>query len=241
MNKVKLKRVLQILDKKPKRMILKSKPIVLPPKNLAAKHALYLLMRIRELGSQFVSTDKSYKDEFKKLHYDLETIKKIKPIEKEIERVIEKVETQVLPEEVKKEISDIKEQVEIQKRWLGSIGGGNANRRMRIGGTEASTKYTDINLIAGSGVAISTANDDTDKEADITFSVSGLGTSIVTPAETPDGSRTTFTVASKPKLVFVDGGRAVQETSSDGTTNWSYSGTTLTMIVAPTFDIFALL
>jgi seryl-tRNA synthetase len=71
--------------------------------------------------------------------------------------------------------------------------------------------------------------------------IPSIGSSAVTPTEIPNGSTTTFTFSSKPKIVFVDGGRAVQETSNDGSVNWSYSTPTLTMTIAPVFDIFALL
>lgn len=91
-------------------------------------------------------------------------------------------------------------------------------------------------LSAGSGVTLTPKAD-----GGFTVSVSGVGTSVATPTESANGSRTTFTFASEPKIVYVDGGRAVQAVSKDTTVNWTYAGTTLTMTIAPQFDIFALL
>ena len=65
------------------------------------------------------------------------------------------------------------------------------------------------------------------------------GASIQVPTGTVDGSNSTFTFTSAPTLICVDQGRFMQQTSSDGTVNWT--GTTVVVLtVAPTFDVFGL-
>ncbi len=54
-------------------------------------------------------------------------------------------------------------------------GGGAMNRQMFIGGVDPLTRYTDMNLKAGSNVTISYANNDTTKKVDVTFASSGGG------------------------------------------------------------------
>ena len=172
------------------------------------------------------------KDETSKLRDEM--IGYLAPITKAVASIPEPKDNSTEIQELRNEFNNRMERLSYNK-------GGSINRQIKVGGTDPLTKYTDINLVAGSGVSITTADDNTEKNVDMTFSVSGIGTSIVTPPEVPDGIITAFTFVSKPKLVFVDGGRAVQEVSGDSTVNWTYAGTTLTMTVAPNFDIFALL
>lgn len=54
---------------------------------------------------------------------------------------------------------------------------------------------------------------------------------------TVDGSNKVFTYATAPSAVVVDG-LTLQKTAKDGTNNWSGT-TTITLLVAPTFDTFA--
>ncbi len=64
--------------------------------------------------------------------------------------------------------------------------------------------------------------------------------SILTPTGAVDGVNTIFVFTSAPSLIGVDQGRIMQKTSSDGSTNWTGT-TTVTLTVAPTFDIYGLL
>lgn len=53
-----------------------------------------------------------------------------------------------------------------------------------------------------------------------------------------NGTNATYTWTIAPNVIVVDQGREMQKVSSDGTTNWT--GTTTTVLsVAPNFDIFA--
>lgn len=59
---------------------------------------------------------------------------------------------------------------------INNIGGGNANRNILVGGNPSTlSKYTDINLKAGSNVTITYSNNETLKTTDITISSSGGG------------------------------------------------------------------
>lgn len=65
------------------------------------------------------------------------------------------------------------------------------------------------------------------------------GLSPLTVSGTVDGSNQTFTVASKPSVVYVDG-IALKETDNNNITQWSYSGGTLTLSTPPPINaIFA--
>lgn len=59
----------------------------------------------------------------------------------------------------------------------------------------------------------------------------------LTATGTVDGSNTIFTFSSAPSIIVVDQGKAMQKTSSDGTVNWTGT-TTITLTVAPVFDIY---
>lgn len=65
------------------------------------------------------------------------------------------------------------------------------------------------------------------------------GVTLQTPTGTVNGVNTVFVFSSAPTAIVVDGGRMMQATSSDGTVNWTGT-TTVTLTVAPVFDIFGL-
>jgi hypothetical protein len=69
-----------------------------------------------------------------------------------------------------------------------------------------------------------------------TVAISG-GTGYQAATGTVDGSNTIFTFTSAPSALSVDG-IIKQKTASDGTANWTGT-TTITLAVAPNFDIFA--
>lgn len=64
------------------------------------------------------------------------------------------------------------------------------------------------------------------------------GLNLLTTASTVNGSNTSFIFTTAPKIVFVDQ-IPKQKVSSDGTVNWTGT-TTITLAIAPTFDIYAL-
>lgn len=57
-----------------------------------------------------------------------------------------------------------------------------------------------------------------------------------------DGSNATFVWTKSPNVIVVDQGRPMQRISSDGTVNWTVSGSgpyTTVLAVAPNYDVFA--
>lgn len=70
---------------------------------------------------------------------------------------------------------------------------------------------------------------------DIVNSPSSLGVHIEVPPEVPDGVIVDFTFANTPKAIVVDQGRSMIEGSG-----WSYVGTTVTVDISPTFEIFSI-
>lgn len=66
-------------------------------------------------------------------------------------------------------------------------------------------------------------------------------TSVVAPTSgSVNGVNTVFVFTTAPSAICVDQGRFMQKVSSDGTVNWTGT-TTVTLSVAPIFDIFGFL
>lgn len=86
---------------------------------------------------------------------------------------------EVEPEEVidwQKKIEELRR--DLMSR-ISNIGGGSMNRQITVANVDPLTKYTDINLKAGSNMTITTSVNDTTKRVDITFASSGGGGSVV--------------------------------------------------------------
>lgn len=132
--------------------------------------------------------------------------------------------------EIRESISDAK--TELTAR-ITSVGGGNMNRQIKVDGTEMSKKYTDVNFVGGSGVTITTSNDDTDRNVNITFSSAG-GNSFTGSV---NGINNVFVFTTAPNALSIDNVPR-QRVSSDTTVNWTIVGTTVTLTVAPNFDLF---
>jgi hypothetical protein len=95
-----------------------------------------------------------------------------------------------------------------------------------------------INLIAGTNMTITYTR--SYGRNDILLDASGGGGgsfSKLTATGTVNGINTAFTFTSAPSIIIVDGGRAMQKTSSDGTVNWTGT-TSITLTLAPNNDIY---
>lgn len=106
-----------------------------------------------------------------------------------------------------------KEWQTFRDRFLGLMGaGGNANRNIQVGSVNVLRPYTDINLIAGADVTITSVPNQQTKYTDITIGTSGSGGGIgvETPVGTIDGSNTTFTVSNTPVFVVADASHRVE-------------------------------
>lgn len=80
--------------------------------------------------------------------------------------------------------------------------------------------------------------------ATVSRSPSGVVTVAIGSFQTPtsgtvDGSNAVFVWATAPNVIVVDQGRMMQQTSSDGTVNWTGT-TTTTLTVPPNFDIYSI-
>lgn len=103
-------------------------------------------------------------------------------LEKRLNAAIRKVEKSI-PEIPEDDDSALQAQIdELQKTYLevkdrlnqlAQRGGGSINRQIYIGGADALSKYSDINLKAGSNVTLSYANNNTTKQVDITITSAG--------------------------------------------------------------------
>lgn len=83
-------------------------------------------------------------------------------------------------EESSKSVKDLAEELkklrqEVMSR-ISTFGGGQANRNIAIGGnTSVLSKYTDINLIAGTNITLTNSNNNTTKYLDLTIAATGGG------------------------------------------------------------------
>lgn len=125
---------------------------------------------------------------------------------------------------------------------LANLGGGQANRRIRINATELSKKYTDINF-KGNGVTYAAADNDTTKEVDLTLTATGSG---VTTVASADGTVTVTNPTTTPDLAVVKApklstARTIAGVSFDGTANIALASTGLsdTAIIAYLNALFA--
>jgi len=73
----------------------------------------------------------------------------------------------------------------------------------------------------------------------VTVAFSGGGGYQAPTSGIVDGSNTIFVFATAPSVIIVDGGRAMRKVSSDDSINWTGT-TSITLSIAPTFDIFSL-
>lgn len=122
---------------------------------------------------------------------------------------------------------------------LSSMGSGNMNRQVSIGGSVMSTKYTDMNFIAGSNVTITKADNNTTKQVDITITATGGSGSGFQQKLSGNLGQNTFTWTTAPNSITIDG-VSYQKVQTDGTVMWT--GTTTTVLTGapiPNFDIFS--
>lgn len=88
------------------------------------------------------------------------------------------------------------------------------------------------NLNFGTGLSVSV-----NASGVATISATGSGYQAPTSG-TINGTNTIFVFTTAPVAIVVDGGRTMQKTSGDGTVNWTGT-TTVTLSIAPVFDIFS--
>lgn len=130
--------------------------------------------------------------------------------------------------EVNKAITDLKKQLkkeiaDVLSKLATSIGkgGGNMNRNISIGGNASTlSRYTDINLKAGTNVTITYANNNTTKNTDITIAATGGGgTGITRSVNAISTSQTAGATAGTDYVYVASAGVAVTLPTAVGNTN----------------------
>lgn len=114
--------------------------------------------------------------------------------------------------------------------------GGSIPLQVSVNSKVANVRYADINIISSGATVV---NNDVTKKTDITLIGGGGGSA--TPQQPLTGAlgQGTFTWATAPGIIFIDHIPYVQ-TSSDGTSNWTGTTTTVLQNAYPINDIFAL-
>lgn len=137
-----------------------------------------LVAMISALKAELVSLEKTRKS-------DLESVKtkidSFLPLEDTVNEMMLEVSSRLdtLENVEKEEMEDWQKKIDELRKDLmnriGSIGGGNMNRQIFINGVNPLTRFTDLNLKAGSNVTISYANNNATQKVDVTISATGGG------------------------------------------------------------------
>lgn len=128
----------------------------------------------------------------------------------------------------------VKSLIEKYGAYLGS--GGQSSVQILLAGALKAQQAQALNF---TGAGKPTVTNGANGVLNLDFSASG-STGFQAPTSGPvDGSNKIFVFATAPNAVCVDGGRVMQKTNTDLTANWTGT-TTITLAVAPNFDIFAL-
>lgn len=155
-----------------------------------------LSTEIEALKANLSSLNNLRKDGLKTVSQSIENLSQgftgsLKTISQKIEARLSLLENPTKDEltPIKKELrEEIEELRRITLEGLSHVGG-SPNQRIRVGGTVMSDRYADINLVAGTGISLSTADDATDKDVDIT--ITATGDQSVTLADVSTNSTTT--------------------------------------------------
>lgn len=148
----------------------------------------YVLEEVKNLARDLASEHKALKEEHKSI---------LKTISQVIKDIDEMASSADLKDKASvKSVSDLKEEIrkiraDLVKK-MGSVPdrGGSMNRQIKVGGVDVLKTYTDINLVAGTGISITAANDNgPDKNIDIT--ITATGDQSVTLRDVSDNSTTT--------------------------------------------------
>lgn len=123
-------------------------------------------------------------------------------------------------------------ELDFNSRSRGS--GGGSTIRILNNGTPVGDTISELNF---TNATTSHTGGTTGRRVNVSVSASN-GLSKLTATGTVNGSNTAFTFSTEPSILFVDG-VPKQKVSTDSTVNWTGT-TSVTLTVAPTFDIFGL-
>lgn len=201
--KQKIRRLLEILEPpKQKKVSLAELARTFTAKAVFGKRLAGILDRVRSVKDYVKDLEGTVKDK------EQTTDRRIKAIAKDIGSLEKKTDEvlKVIDEKTETIRKDVLTRVQ-------SHGGGNANRQIRVNGTDVLRKYTDINLTG----SITTSTDNTNQRVNIAFASGG----------TPGGSDT--------QVQFNDGG------SFGGDAGFTYNKTTNTVSVGGAVEADGLL
>lgn len=103
---------------------------------------------------------------------------------------------------------------------ISNIGGGNANRNIAIGGNSSVlSRYTDLNIKAGTNVTLSYSNNDTSKYLDLTIAATGGGSGLVRSIATTTVSSVVGAAAATDYVVLANGGIKITLPTAVSNTN----------------------
>lgn len=136
--------------------------------------------QISQLKDEIVSLSKEREAQAVVLRSEIRNVEErikglISAFEREVEsKIKETKDNAALKSEIEKEFEKIR--IRLEEAIVGTFArpGGNMNRRIRVDGTNALSKYTDINFVAGSNITLSVADDNTDKDVDVTITAAGV-------------------------------------------------------------------
>lgn len=109
--------------------------------------------------------------------------------------------------------------------------GGNRQTKLQLNGVMVATGADTLNFVGGTLVP-------TGDGTTVTYTPSSSGGGGF-QAPLSGGLTGTNTWTTAPNVIVVDGGRAMQKVSTDGTVNWTGTTTTI-LIINPNFDVFAI-
>ena len=177
-----------------------------------------LSIEVEALKANLSSLDNLRKDGLKDVSQSIESLSQ--GFTSSLKTISQKIETRlsVLEKPTKDELTSVKKELreeieELRRITLEGLShiGGSPNQRIRVGGTVMSDRYADINLVAGTGISLSAADDTTDKDVDIT--ITATGDQSVTLLDVSANSLTT------PNSIYnLSAGIPVNFKSSDGNT-----------------------
>lgn len=209
--------------------------IIREPKKHYLSAFVSILNKVKKVGlkqkDEAVRLEKKIDEAIKAIQFPETDIKT--PLS-EINEKIKKVKEEV-KEELKSDIEKVQEKVQSDLRnRIRNIrfAGGNANRNIGIDGNPSVlSRYTDMNIKAGSGVILTYANDDNKKNLDLTItaiaSVIGKATGEV-PSMISSTEFLIDHVASVGTVKFYEGNRRLTPT-----TDFSVSGSVITLTYSP--------
>ncbi len=136
-------------------------------------------MEIKDLRNKMSEMEVFHEADMKETTDDIAEAKAIEnKLNDAVSGLLKDIDTRSTKKDTEKTIKDFQDKIDELRRDLltriGSIhGGGNANRQMFIGGADPLTRYTDMNLKAGTNTTITYADNNTTKQVDVTFTATG--------------------------------------------------------------------